>query len=222
MDSLRRQLTNPPWRPRVIPFVVFLLLTSCQGWFGDSSRYWFYLAKTITAAFLLWPTWKFVPEMRFAFSWLGVGTGILVFALWVGLDGFYPKMGSPGVAWNPNDAFGQGTPAAWFFIAARLAGSTLLVPLLEEAFFRSFFYRTLIRGEFQSVPLATFQLFPFVAVSVVFGFEHYQWLPGILCGLAFQGLVCLKGRLGDAITAHAVANFLLGLWVIGRGAWNFW
>ena len=45
---------------------------------------------------------------------------------------------------------------------------------------------------------------------------------GILCGFAFQGLVCWKKRLGDAMTAHAITNGLLGLWVVWRGAWHFW
>jgi hypothetical protein len=31
-----------------------------------------------------------------------------------------------------------------------------------------------------------------------------------------------KNRVGDAMTAHAITNFLLGAWVVGRGAWNFW
>jgi hypothetical protein len=28
--------------------------------------------------------------------------------------------------------------------------------------------------------------------------------------------------LGDAITAHGVTNLLLGIWVVWKGAWNFW
>jgi CAAX prenyl protease-like protein len=63
---------------------------------------------------------------------------------------------------------------------------------------------------------------PFLATSLIFGFEHQEWLPGIVCGFAYQGLVCWKKRLGDAITAHAVTNLLLGLWVVWRGEWKFW
>ncbi|MBO4545513.1 MAG: CPBP family intramembrane metalloprotease, partial [Verrucomicrobia bacterium] len=63
---------------------------------------------------------------------------------------------------------------------------------------------------------------PFVVVSVIFGLVHQEWLAGILCGLVYQGLVCYKGRLGDAITAHGITNLLLGIWVVWRGAWNFW
>jgi len=31
-----------------------------------------------------------------------------------------------------------------------------------------------------------------------------------------------ENRLGDAMTAHAITNFLLGVWVVWRHAWNFW
>jgi hypothetical protein len=35
-------------------------------------------------------------------------------------------------------------------------------------------------------------------------------------------LVVRKNRLGDAMMAHAITNFLLGLWVIAKGDWSFW
>ena len=108
------------------------------------------------------------------------------------------------------------------FIAVRVLGSSLVVPPLEEVFFRSFVYRYLFQPDFLSVPLGRFAWTPFLLTSILFGLEHNQWLAGILCGLAYQGLVCRKKRLGDAITAHAITNLLLGLWVVWRGAWNFW
>ena len=43
-----------------------------------------------------------------------------------------------------------------------------------------------------------------------------------MCAFAYQGLVCRKKRLGDAITAHAITNALLGYWVIARDQWQFW
>ena len=78
------------------------------------------------------------------------------------------------------------------------------------------------KPDFQSVPMGQFLLVPFLVTSVLFGFEHTQWLAGILCGLAYQWLVIRKNRLGDAMTAHAITNFLLGLWVVWKGAWQFW
>ena len=72
--------------------------------------------------------------------------------------------------------------------------------------------------------LGTFAWRPFLVTSLIFALEHrpIDWLGGLFCGFAFQGLVCWKNRLGDAITAHAITNFLLGLWVVWKGAWQFW
>ena len=227
-----------PLFARVAPFGVFVLLTFFQGKFGEASRYWFYLCKTVVGAWMIWWMWPRVEEMKWTGSWEAVLTGIAGFAVWVGIDGCYPPLDGllnlAGLAkvktaadleaewWNPNVRFGSGSPLAWTFIAVRVLGSTLVVPPLEEVFYRSFLYRYLARSEFQSVPLGRFAWVPFLVTAVVFGSAHREWLAGILCAFAYQGLVCWKGRLGDAIMAHAITNFLLGLWVVGRGAWSFW
>ena len=232
---LRKQFENSPALARVAPFAVFLLLTFAQGQFGEASRYWFYLAKTLVGAWLLFEMRPFVTEMRAAFSWEAVAVGVGVCVMWVGLDGFYPKLSELSVKvglskaaataalpWNPHAQFGEGAVLAWFFIAVRILGSSLVVPALEEVFFRSFLYRYIAKSDFQSVALGTFAALPFYLTSAVFAFEHEQWLAGLLCGFAYQGLVIWKKRLGDAIVAHAITNFLLGVWVVGKGAWQFW
>jgi CAAX prenyl protease-like protein len=143
--------------------------------------------------------------------------------MWIGLDPFYPKMGKPGPVWNPHLLFGRDSGLAWAFVLVHLLGSTFVVPPLEEVFYRSFLYRYFVKIDFQSMPFSRFHGLSFVVTAVIFGAgEHYEWLAGILCGLAYQWLVIRKNRLGDAMAAHAITNFLLGLWVIGRGAWNFW
>ena len=58
--------------------------------------------------------------------------------------------------------------------------------------------------------------------SIIFGVVHREWLAGILCGAAYQWLVLRRGHLGDAMTAHAISNLLLGIWVAYKGAWHFW
>jgi CAAX protease family protein len=207
---------------RVAPFVVFLVLTFCQGQFGAASAYWFYLAKTLVAVWLIWEMRPLVSEMRWAISWEAVVVGVGVFVLWIGLDPFYPKFLTSGTVWNPHAQFGQNSALAWLMIVTRILGSTLVVPPLEEVFYRSFLYRYFARPDFLSVPLNRFLPWSFLATAAVFGFSHYQWLAGILCGMAYQWLVLRKNRLGDAMTAHAITNFLLGVWVAWQGAWSFW
>jgi CAAX prenyl protease-like protein len=222
MQVLKDKFGASPLLARVGPFAIFLGLTFLQGQLGEASRYWVYLGKTLAGLWLIWLTRPFVAEMKWAFNWQAVAVGVAVFAVWVGLNDFYPKFGQPGVPWNPNAQFGAGTALAWMFVGVRVLGSALVVPPLEEVFYRSFVYRYLAKADFQSVPLGAFAWVPFLVTSAVFGFAHYEWLAGILCGLAYQGLVCWKKRLGDAMTAHAITNFLLGVWVVGRGAWGFW
>lgn len=222
VQSLRQSIGYPPWRPRVLPFALFLGFTLLQGHLGDASSFWIYALKSFVGAALIWLVWPLVAEMRWRLSFEAVLAGILVFALWVGLDPFYPVLGRASEGWNPHLAFGHNSLLAWTFILIRILGSTLVVPALEEVFYRSFLYRWLAKADFQQLPLGHFAWWPFLGTSVIFGLTHREWLAGILCGLIYQTLVCRHKRLGDAMTAHAITNFLLGCWVVANGAWYFW
>jgi CAAX prenyl protease-like protein len=231
----RTRLDSSPGLVRAAPFLTFLGLTFCQAQFGPASKYWFYLAKTLAGAWMVWALRPWIAEMRWRMSWPAVIVGIAVFGIWVGLDGLYPTIDQIGEnlgfksaehrpipPWNPFIEYGSNTGVAWFIVGVRILGSSLVVPPIEEVFYRSYLYRYLVRPDFQAVPLGCIRWTPFLLAAGVFGFAHREWLAGILCGLAYQGLVCWKKRLGDAMTAHAVTNFLLGLWVVGKGDWHFW
>ena len=216
-----RLLEKFPAKPataRVAPFLVFLALTVCQGQFGAASAYWFYFAKTLVGAWLIWEMRPSVSEMRWAFSWEAVVVGVGIFAVWVGLDPFYPQIlfrcCRRDVEIRTVQSWANNSALAWFFIVSAILGMTFVVPPLEEVFYRSFLYRCIARQEFLSVPLNQFLPLPFFATAAVFGFSHNEWLAGIFCGAAYQWLVLRKSRLGDAITAHAITNFLLGVWIV--------
>jgi len=219
---LKNKFAVSPAVARVAPFVIFLALTACQGRIGAASAYWFYFAKTIVGAWLVWEMRPFVFEMRWAISWEAILVGAGIFAVWVGLDPFYPHLMKSGMVWIPDGQFVNNPTLAWFFILTRIVGSTFVVPPLEEVFYRSFLYRYVANQNFLSVPLNKFLPLPFFATAAIFGLSHNEWLAGILCGAAYQWLVLRQNRLGDAMTAHAITNFLLGVWVVSRGAWNFW
>jgi uncharacterized protein len=217
-----KRLRTSPLFMRVIPFAIFAGLTMVQGRFGDAAQYWIYGLKTILGGLLLWLVHPHVKEVRWKISWEAVLVGVLVFLAWVGLDGHYPLLASREETFNPERTYGNGSLLACLFIAVRIFGSSLVVPPLEEVFYRSFLYRYVIKPDFLSIPLGRLDWRAFLLAGVVFGIGHYEWLPGILCAFAYQGLVCHKDRLGDAITAHAITNFLLALWVLARGAFYFW
>jgi uncharacterized protein len=234
MNALTKQLAISPTIARVAPFLIFIGLTFLQGQLGEASRYWMYLAKTIVGAWMIWVMRPVVSEMRWKLSWEAVVVGVAVFAIWVGLDPFYPRLGELMVklglsksageqaVWNPHLQFGEATSLAWLFVVVRILGSSLVVPPLEEVFYRSFLYRYIAKPDFQSVSPGLFAWTPFLVTALIFGLAHHEWLAGILCGFAYQGLVIWKKRLGDAMTAHAITNLLLGLWVVWKDAWQFW
>ena len=223
MNFLRRRLAGSPEYARVAPFAIFVALTMLQGKLGDDSRYWLYLLKTLVGAWLSWEMRPFVREMRWAISWEALVVGAAIFGIWVGLDGLYPRLNEAETVWNPGKRFGEGSAMAWLFVLVRIAGSSIVVPPLEEVVYRSFLYRMLVKTDFQAMPLGQFHALSFVVTSAIFGLMHPdRWAAGILCGLAYQWLVIRKGRLGDAMTAHALTNFLLGIWVVWKGAWSFW
>jgi len=219
---VRLKFLADPLLVRVVPFLIFLALTFCQGKFSAASADWFYLAKTIVGLWLIWQMRPAVSEMRWAISWEAIAVGILIFGIWIGLNGFYPKFSATGATGNPFTIFGNGSALGWFFIGVHILGMTLVVPPLEEVFYRSCLYRSFASRNFLAMPLNRFLPLPFFATAIVFGFSHNEWLAGILCGAAYQWLVIRKNRLGDAMTAHAITNFLLGVWIVWRGAWNFW
>lgn len=239
MNLIQSKMQQSPIAARVFPLLIFVVLTCFQDSFGEAGRYWIYFAKTLAGVWLIWMARPLVAEMRWAFSWEAVVVGIAVFAMWVGLDGFYPHSWAEGKAllsgktsatcygnvtnpWNPLRYFGEASLAGWFFVVVRTAGSALVVPPLEEVFYRSFLYRFVARSDFQKVPLSHFSWTALLVTSALFGFAHHQWLAGILCGLAYQWLVIRKGRLGDAMTAHGITNFLLAVWIVWKGDWKFW
>jgi len=226
MNPLRNLFRRSPTHARVAPFFIFLGITFAQSALGPDAKYWFYALKTIVGVWILWEMRPLVSEMRWAFSWEAVVVGVVMCVLWVALDPFYPMnhvimKPVPGDEWVPFERFGEGSAIAWSLIAIRTFGMTIIVPPLEEVFYRSFVYRLFIKDDWEKVPLGYFAGASVVACSALFGLMHYQWLPGILFALSMHWLVIRKQRLGDAMTAHAITNFLLAVWVVWKGDWKF-
>lgn len=226
MNQFRERVSTSPVYARFAPFLIFCIITTAGGMLGGDWKFWLYALKVFIGVWLIREMRPFVEEMRWAISWEAVVVGIAIFALWVGLDPYYPKNhlvfnDTAESIWNPFARFGDGNATAWALCVIRIAGMTFVVPPLEEVFYRSFLYRYFVRTDFQAMPLRQFHPTSFIVTSAIFGLLHYQWLPGILCGLSYQWLVLRKGRLGDSMTAHAITNFLLGVWVVWKGDWKF-
>ena len=145
--------------------------------------------------------------------------GALIFGLWVLLERFYPSAGAERL---PAHLAELPRGAAFTWLVLRVLQSVVLVPLAEELAFRGYLLRRLIAADFQAVSPRRFTLLSFGLSSLLFGVLHGRWVAGTLCGMIFALAVYRRGRLGDAVVAHAVANALIAACVLFGGAWYFW
>jgi CAAX prenyl protease-like protein len=107
-------------------------------------------------------------------------------------------------------------------IAFRIAGASLVVPLMEELFWRSFLLRYLIKTDFTTVAVGTFTWGSFAAVAVLFGLEHDFIIAGIMAGVAYNLLAVYTRSIAQCVLSHGVTNLVLGIYVLTTGKWQFW
>ena len=209
---------NKPFIPYVFPFALFAVCIY-SGPILNIPQSIMYPIKTVLVGSSLIYYWNaYKQEIRFSFSWLPVISGILVFFIWILPEGMYPQIGNS--EFNPyNHASGYGV---YFLIAFRVIGATLVVPLMEELFWRSFALRFAIKSDFKSVPIGQFSWFSFILISILFGIEHQRWLVGIFAGMIYSGVLYRSKNLFDPILSHAITNSLLGMYVISTHQWSFW
>jgi CAAX prenyl protease-like protein len=113
------------------------------------------------------------------------------------------------------------TAGAW--LAIRLFGYVLVVPVVEELAFRVYAMRRLIDSDVDGVPVGRLTVASFVVSSLLFGALHGPlWVQGTLAGMAFAGALYRRRRFGDAVLAHATTNGLIAIYVFVTGEWSVW
>jgi len=213
---------------RCAPFAVFMLLLAARGSLpalGDFDARWLYAASVVaTAAALAW-FWREYGELARANApsggeaLLGAATGIAVFVLWIHLDAPWMQIATPTAPFVPLAADGS---LDWPLIAVRWVGAALLVPVMEELFWRSFLMRWIQSSTFEAVDPQRVGVKAIVLSTFVFVLAHTLWLAAIVAGLAYAWLYRRTGKLWVAVIAHAVTNGALGVWVVATGNWAFW
>ncbi|KJS32794.1 MAG: hypothetical protein VR64_04440 [Desulfatitalea sp. BRH_c12] len=216
--------TGKHWVPYAAPFAIFIALTAAGTYFPQSAHL-FYIGKTIAVGALLfwwWPVYArdIAPGLSTAGYLTAIAAGLIVLFFWIGLEPYTPKIGEPK-GFDPH-AFGWSGGAVLALIAVRIVGAAIIVPIMEELFWRSFILRYAIHPNFRDVALGTFTWFSFSTVVILFGLEHHQIIEGMLAGVVYALLVIKQKSLKGAILAHGVTNLGLGIYVIATESWRFW
>jgi uncharacterized protein len=213
-----------------MPFAVFMALLVLRGLAPTDARWgfdtqWLYgLNLALVGGLLLWWRKEYgelgrqnLPDAR-ELAW-SVAVGGLVFVLWIHLDAPWMQVGEPAASFVPEDAQGR---LNWPLIIVRWVGAALLVPVMEELFWRSFLMRWLQVPVFEGLDPRQVGVKAIALSTFVFMLAHPLWLAAILAGLAYALLYRQTGKLWTAVVAHAVTNGALGLWVVQTRQWQFW
>lgn len=214
---------DDPEIARGLPFLLFVVFVVLASNLPSYST-WIVVARGAVIALVLAWFWRGYSELRnpspvHPAQWLvAVLAGLAVFLAWIGFDQDWAVLSrSPG--FMPLRPEG-GTD--WAMGLARLAGFALVVPVMEELFWRSLVLRWIERHEFLSVVPRSVGSRAFLITTVLFALEHDRWFAGAIAGVAYNLLYMRSGNLFVPIIAHAVTNGALGLWVLHTGNWQFW
>jgi CAAX prenyl protease-like protein len=216
-----RRLVHHPVFPYAAPFVAYILLLSPNA-LHPHAVFALYPLMVFGVGLLLAYVWNRLPEFRLTRPLASVVLGLCGALLWIGL---YPWLGrtdpDPNAGFNPR--LFEDTGIQIGLIAFRLLGSVIVVPLMEEIFWRGFLQRMLVRHEFEEVELGTYTHLSFWGTTGMFVLAHAdQWGVALLWG-AMAGYWFIRTRaLGDIILLHAVTNLALGIYVLATGRWYFW
>ena len=240
-----------PTSAHVTPLAVFLALTALVPlvaventmlpWWRHAPEQWVYPMQTVVVGLLLWLCrrhYRLEPMRGFM---LATSFGIIGIVWWC----------LPAFLWQKLDAAGVSVPewAAWFGVAERKDGfdptlfrdqpfwqngvlvmrflrMVVIVPLAEEIFWRGFLMRFVQAdgGDFQRIPFGrhTWPAFAVSTLGFMFVHDRTDWLGALGFGALMYLLAVRTKSLAACVLMHAVANLLLGLYVVGTGQWGFW
>ena len=199
----------------VCPLVALVATTLVTGAFSVGVDPLYPLALIMTCGLLWWNRKSYV-DLRWTFTPQSVAIGVAVFALWITLE---PRKSVGIVAQGPVGLTEAGL-LAW--LLARIFGTVLVTPLVEELAFRGYLTRRLMATDFQMVPIGKFSWPSFLISSLLFGFLHERWMAGTLAGLLYALALYRRRELSDTVLAHAVTNGLIVAYALTSGDWSLW
>lgn len=217
-----------PSTARILPFAAYMVfiaiadVLSRLGLSEDDLR-WLYPLKIVAVVALLLAYRRMYAELfagglGIRATLASIATGIVVLVLWVNLDADWMQVGS-AAGFDPTADSGQ---IDWLLVVLRIMGAALVVPIMEELFWRSFLMRYLEQHDFLRVAPAAVGWRAIGITVLLFGFEHNLWFAGVVAGICYSILYVRTGNLWAPILAHAVTNGLLGVWVVNTASWAYW
>ncbi|HWQ56622.1 MAG TPA: CAAX prenyl protease-related protein [Bryobacteraceae bacterium] len=211
----------------VAPFAAYVGCLGLQQLAPGASA-WLLVFRTVLVTAILATISRRVIPLRPVMPASSIAFGVVLFAVWVGPDWLWPGfrghwLFSNGITGRVASSVPAAVQADYSYVAWRVASSVLLVPILEELFWRGWVMRWLVKPSFREVPLGTYTAASFWIAAAMFAVEHGPyWDVGLLAGIGYNWWLVRTRNLADCILAHAVTNGCLAAYVLLRGEWQFW
>ena len=217
-----------PAIPYVVPFAAFLVLLALGEHLHSVFGVWEFPLRVIFLSAVLWIFSRDVIDFRVRRWAMTLVIGVAVFAIWVAPDLLIPGYRQHWLFQNAiTGTISSSIPADLrenlLALLFRTVRAVVLVPIIEELFWRAWLLRWLISPDFQKVPLGAYTATSMWISALLFASEHGPyWEVGLVAGLAYNFLMIRTRSLGDCILAHAITNGVLSLFVVLTGRWEYW
>lgn len=196
------------------PFIALIAAGIVASAFAPHDH-WLYGLKVVGVMAVLWAFRDVYRPLVRDVSWFSVAVGLAIGVLWIATE---PALGAETALGTWIATLPAGIAIAW--LAVRVFGSVVLVPIAEELAFRGFLARWLVSIRFEAVAFNQFRLLAFVVSSLAFGLVHDRWLAATLAGAVYGLLMYRSNRLSDPIAAHAASNLAIAGWAVSWQEWG--
>jgi exosortase E/protease (VPEID-CTERM system) len=214
--------TDETWNPTaayLLPLLAGTGMSMITGLFSVSDVDILYPIGIIASGMTLWFYRRSISPLEFSnsqFSWaVGIGVGIS----WIFIDALLPTEASNEF---PKELAQLPTVLLAAWLVFRIFGSCVVTPFVEELAFRGFLLRFLIDRNFTEISYQKFTWLSFIVSSLSFGLLHGRWLAAIIAGMLFALVLHHRGKLLDAVFAHALSNTVIAFYVLTFGRWSLW
>jgi CAAX prenyl protease-like protein len=160
--------------------------------------------------------------------WASIALGLLVFVVWIAPEVMLPGYRalppfSNQVVGHAHSSLSAGALSNPSLLAWRTARAVLIVPIVEELFWRGWLMRWLVDKQFGNVELGTYVPSAFWITAVLFAAEHGPyWDVGLIAGILYNWWLIRTKSIADCILAHTVTNGALSWYIIAAKQWQYW
>ncbi len=240
-----------PALAHILPLAVFMAFLMVPGfividnpllpWWRHAPEQWVYPLQTVIVGAMLFALrshYVFKPMRGFG---LAVLLGVIGIVLWFAPSLLYTKLIATGAVkqdwwkWLGLAERLKGFDPSFFqhqtfwYVSAlimRFVRMVIVVPLVEELFWRGFLMRYVQADgrSFLKVPFGqhSWPAFAIVTALVVLAHSTEDYLGALIWGSLMYGLAVRTKSLAACVVMHAVGNLLLGIYVLSTKQWGFW